>query len=1073
MHGKETRRHIETLFATALLGPGSADEVLRAQASDIYLTGILWPRGTELSPEEDDSGSAETADDDDDASPSDAGVPGYRAIRPCSAGLTFETDIGATIEISLGSTARYRAVSASTPAESVNSDDAPSDLAESESFEWHRTQLGYRLIIDPQESRTRWRTSEFLDPEGRRCTDPGLAVDIHRRHRGERWVVTVTLINVAEEAPIKMRDATLLFQTELRITATHNGQPAIHPRSSYPFSDDEDHLINLLLYRDTKEFAVGHGVSAGWSHVTEDRTDAVWTTWLPHSAVIGTNPGGHASLQSLQTRTPSPFAAQTLSDATRRTATCTDLDLFCDLYQTWIAGLSARKAQFTGALGQAAASNEARCAQTLQRLRRGVAALKSNDVAWHAFVLANQAMDQQARFPAKAAHAKPLVWRPFQLAFLLLVLPGLIDAHDPDRDTMDLLWFPTGGGKTEAYLALTAFEIFRRRLTQPSRREVGGTDVLMRYTLRLLTIQQFQRAAALIAACESLRRADPGRLGEAPISLGLYVGATSTPNTLAAAHSVLQDEREGRKPASTPRQLLECPACAAELPTSAWRIDAQRAWMDVTCPNSNCPTAQRPLPVLTVDEAIYDHPPSLLIATIDKFAQMPRNGSIRRLFGRAGNKLGLIIQDELHLISGPLGSMAGLYEATVDLLCTDGSVRPKIIGSTATIGRAKGQVLALFDRDVLQFPPPGFEAADSFFAVRDVHGFDRLYYGISTAGRSPKFALQGVLAALMQAVQVIRSDGSFPDSALDPYWTCVAYFNSLRELGGAHVLMQDDVRRQIAVLATRSETTARLLEEPPLELSSRVSSREIPEYLKRLAQPLGADDPYQAQPPDAVLASNMISVGVDVPRLGLMVVAGQPKSTAEYIQATSRVGRSHPGLVVTLYNFGRPRDLSHFEHFLAYHSALYLTVEATSVTPWAPRARDKALHAVFVAAVRHLVAGLVDDDGAIDFSRSDGQVSSIIEYLIHRARSATAGAADADIRAEIEDIARDWERKASNARAAGRKLNYWEKKAPFGKTSPYLLHSAEQAQTANTGAWPAPNSLREVEPSTAFVLRKL
>lgn len=416
--------------------------------------------------------------------------------------------------------------------------------------------------------------------------------------------------------------------------------------------------------------------------------------------------------------------------------------------------------------------------------------------------------------------------------------------------------------------------------------------------------------------------------------------------------------------------------------------------------------------------------------------------------------------------------MAGLYEATIDLLCTDGEIRPKIIGSTATIGRARRQVRALFDRDVLQFPPPGFDASDSFFAVRDEKGSDRLYCGISTAGRSPKFALQAVLAALMQSVHILRSQGQVPSAALDPYWTCVAYFNSLRELGGAHVMMLDDVRRQIAVLATRSKSSPRPLEEPPLELSSRVPSREIPEILKRLSQAIGPADPYESDPPDSVLASNMISVGVDVPRLGLMVVAGQPKSTAEYIQATSRVGRSQPGLVVTLYNFGRPRDLSHFEHFLSYHSALYLTVEATSVTPWAPRARDKALHAVFAAAVRHLVAGLLSDDAAIAFDGTDATVGKIVQHLIRRARTATDGATDADIRAEIEDIARDWERKASNARAAGRKLNYWEKPAPYGKTSPHLLYSAEQTLTASAGAWPAPNSLREVEPSTAFVLKK-
>ena len=535
----------------------------------------------------------------------------------------------------------------------------------------------------------------------------------------------------------------------------------------------------------------------------------------------------------------------------------------------------------------------------------------------------------------------------------------------------------------------------------------------------------------------------------------------------------MQEDANGKRPPSTPRQLLECPACGTTLSAISYELDLATQSMQVTCAHKGCPTGNIALPILTVDEAIYAHPPSLLIATADKFAQLPRNGSIPRLFGQPGSRLTLIIQDELHLISGPLGSMAGLYEATLDLLCTDGIIRPKVIGSTATIGQAQRQVRALFDRDVLQFPPPGFEASDSFFAVRDRQGSDRIYRGVASAGRSPKFALQAVIAALMQAIQRLRAQKLAPDAAIDPYWTCVAYFNSLRELGGAHVLMLDDVRRQIAMLAARSGVAPRNLEEPPLELSSRVPSRQIPEVLQSLNRSLGSADPYDPSPPDSVLASNMIAVGVDVPRLGVMVVAGQPKATAEYIQATSRVGRGLPGLVVTVYNFGRPRDLSHFEHFQGYHSALYRSVEASSVTPWAPRARDKALHAVFAGAVRHIVAGLGGDEAAIDFVASDPAVQNIVEYLIQRARKATSAATDADVREEIEEIATEWERKASNARADGTRFRYWEKRAPYGKAAPHLLYSAEEMKMPGSGGWPAPNSLRDVEPSTVFILKKL
>ncbi|MNK92836.1 hypothetical protein D3C87_1129740 [compost metagenome] len=475
---------------------------------------------------------------------------------------------------------------------------------------------------------------------------------------------------------------------------------------------------------------------------------------------------------------------------------------------------------------------------------------------------------------------------------------------------------------------------------------------------------------------------------------------------------------------------------------------------------------------MTVDDFIYNAPPSLLIGTIDKFAQLPRRSDLRALFGLDGGlRPGLIIQDELHLISGPLGSMAGLYETVVDMLCSDHGLRPKVIGSTATIGQAGRQVRALFDRPVLQFPPSGFEAADSFFAVRDEDGPDRLYVGLCSAGRSPKFTLQAAAAALLQGVNHIVTLGAAPAHA-DPFWTAVFYFNSLRELGGAHVLLQDDIPRQISFLASRLGGSGRVLETDAIELSSRVSSRDLPNSLAQLGNSLSdGSDPFEPAPRDAVLASNMISVGVDVSRLGLMLVNGQPKSTAEYIQASSRVGRGIHGLVMTLYNFGRPRDVSHFEHFLTYHGALYRSVEATSVTPWAPRARDKALHAVIAAAVRHLSHGMDNDEDAVDFDSEVDDVKLLIAAIRRRAGSASEGIEAEDAAEDIDAIVQEWASRSEGARAAGTDLLYWKRPAPFGKTKPHLMASAEEGGQPGTLAWKTPNSMREVEPSTAFALK--
>lgn len=1046
-----------TLVSSLLVGPLEPDETLSSPPVDTYLTGILWPEGAGLAQAEDEGerGAADAGGDDD----AEGAVPGYRTIRPCSVGITFAVDKDASVRISLGSTARY----AMLRTEGANPQRA-----------WTRNQLNYHYDLAPGAAGDQ-RLHEFRLPSGEAIIDPSVELHIRRRNTPDEQVITITLINAASESAGAQRDELCLLQAGLVIESVSGAKGHIRPRKSPPlYGGDEDAQSAALLYRNEVEFAVGHGIAAVWDAPADGRVTRVETSWMPKSVVHGMSAAGHPSLAAFSAAHPQALKAAWLSRADARAAVTASLRAFVACYSAWIdTALSPRLTGFSGELRIAADRNIDRCRRAAARMLAGVATLEANDDAWRAFTLANGAMDRQSRYDAKGPRKGPLTWRPFQLAYVLLVLSGLVDPEDENRDCVDLLWFPTGGGKTEAYLALTAFQIFFRRLTAGTRRTDGGVDVMMRYTLRLLTVQQFQRAASLICACDAIRRETPA-LGDAPITLGLYVGADATPNRIDAAHLAVREEHQGLAPRSTPRQLLNCPVCAAALTPRCYTI-ANDHEIEIRCRNEACETYGQPLPVLTVDELIYEAPPSLLIGTIDKFAQLPRRSDLRSLFGLDhGLRPGLIIQDELHLISGPLGSMAGLYETIIDFLCTEGEVRPKVIGSTATIGQASRQVRALFDRPVLQFPPSGFDASDSFFAVRDTDGADRIYLGVASAGRSPKFALQATAGAFLQVAQFLSDRGDNKE-ALDPFWTAVLYFNSLRELGGAHVLMQDDVPRHMEFLADRLKTGVRLLELQPVELSSRVASRDLPEELKKLDQTLHAydADPLETPPQDSVLASNMISVGVDVPRLGLMIVNGQPKSTAEYIQATSRVGRGIPGLVTTLYNFGRPRDVSHFEHFAGYHAALYRGVEATSVTPWAPRARDKALHAVFAACVRHLVTDMADDEDAIDFSIDDTEVVALLEAIGERAASATAGIEAADTKADLKAIAEEWALRVRNTKQAGKRLLYWKRSRKIGTPQPHLMRAAEEGDRASQQAWATPNSMREVEPSTAFSLKRI
>jgi hypothetical protein len=724
-----------------------------------------------------------------------------------------------------------------------------------------------------------------------------------------------------------------------------------------------------------------------------------------------------------------------------------------DAYDRWIADERSKLASLPRELLAQAHRHLKACEEASRRMRGGLARLTDDDEVRQAFHLMNLAMGVQRRWTTQVD--APFRWRPFQLGFILHSLESIADPSVPERKVMDLLWFPTGGGKTEAYLGLIAFTLFLRRIRRVTEPDAGGgTCCIMRYTLRLLTLQQFQRAATLILACEFLRREPPSGLGlalpgSAPVSIGLWVGGSATPNTLDKAYEALTHEFSP----TTPKQLSTCPCCRAPL---NWIGDEQRQTIVVTCSGSNCRLRDvvPELPLLTVDELIYREPPTLLFATIDKFAQIVRSEATLSIFN-AGSAPPpeLIIQDELHLISGPLGTLTAVYECAVDRICSRNGVPPKIIGSTATIRRAGEQIRALFDREVAQFPPPGLDADDSCFAALPDEPRNRRFVGVTTAGRSAKFSLQAVYASLLQA------DGLIGESAArDGYHTLVGYFNSLRELGGALVLAQDDVPASVRLLAGRRQELEREAREV-VELTSRVSQSDIRDLLQRLERRWDDDDSV-----DVVLATNMISVGVDVGRLALMVVFGQPKGIAEYIQATSRVGRvDNQGLVVTVFNSAKARDRSHFETFSGWHSALYRGVEATSVTPFASRSRDKSLHAAVIALARHLIPGLTTNPQLAP--EHDDQLEQLAEELAQRAERIDPPEGKRT-RRELRELIQGWRNRSPNI------AHYWRDQVERRS----LLVSAEQASSRvgsrrdAHSAWPTLNSMRNVEPGTPFRL---
>ena len=836
-----------------------------------------------------------------------------------------------------------------------------------------------------------------------------LQVDVTYRYRkGNFSIYTFTLENT-NEAPNTYNDELSYFQCKLRLESVSGFCPL--PDSQRVNVEDEDYLSNQLLYRDIRNYAIGHGCAAEWDDSKEGVRwieTAVFPSYEVKPIVPSTIEG--VSLEMLKYGPKADF-----------TENISELQLMCRKYSEWIESLEKEASKLEQKYQLTAQRHIANCRKCLERMENGIELLKSNTTVRTAFQYMNLAMlmqqlhyhlplqkwedngngDIQLSSPVRVSpdpyndstwydkennvYGK---WRPFQLAFVLMNLESMADRNSAERNIVDLIWFPTGGGKTEAYLGLSAYTIFIRRLMN---KDDNGTAILMRYTLRLLTAQQYERASSLICACELIRQKHTDLFGSGKISIGLWVGVDTTPNSMSDAVKAYEDLYNNESD-ENPFVLLKCPWCGAQMGLVKLENGGRRLpgyhktvgprgkkSISFVCKNSkygcDFSSVNNPLPLHIVDDVIYNTKPTLLLGTVDKFAMLPFRPNAQGLFGYYnGSKItapDLIIQDELHLISGPLGSMVGHYETMINELCTitvEGrKISPKIIASTATISRAKEQCHALYGckpEDVFQFPPAGLNAGNSFFAREAKEQNGRQYIGVLANGSSSDAttAIRLYAALLYGAKEMVVNN----PSERDPYWTNMGYYNSIRELGQARTWIRADIDQHLDVIYKRrfydkiySKEDYRRIRRyiwRDEELTSRIPGDKVSSSLANLSikydgNDKNADGDY---PIDICLATNMISVGLDVSRLGLMTVSGQPKTTSEYIQATSRVGRSAsaPGMVFVLYRPGRPRDKSHYEHFKEYHSRLYCNVEPTSVTPFSAPVRERALHAIMIGIMR-------------------------------------------------------------------------------------------------------------------------
>ena len=1062
---EKARARIIERLKTDLLGPINPNEKITSVGGFLenprtrYLTGVLYPINTRPGEDETAGIVAETGGDMIGTANS---FPVVDTKLPSTIGLSFFIDPKQNGPISLN-------VDIEGGIYKLNDDEDP------EKKFWERKPLEKNQVIEiPFDEKPSGYSDTSLDPELKNF-EIYCRWETNRKllRNDDTALIQCTLVLVNRNRHDEENDEyhelvqKSLFQSKFRIRVKYPSIIASVPEIDKGISDTQAKL-NSLLYRNAKEYAKGHTCSAAWETDINGNCLEIRTTWIPNKKVNDTNLEGNKSIKEkiaavgfdgYEASTLAKLAPDKLKDF---------LLTVPDSYSAWISKQdnlidnhledrhkdSARK--------QSEYSRDA-----IRRMKVSIDLISSDIKVLESFKLANEAIEKQYFWQ----HGKHLNWRPFQLAFILLTIESVLKGDSNERNVMDLLWFPTGGGKTEAYLFLIAALLFYRRLENGSLDSEDGVAIITRYTLRALTTDQFSRTSRLICACELIRQKKLVQLAanqdSSPFSIGLWIGVKATPNKLWNG-----EEPAIKRGRLNPKvnQLSECPCCKGTLKWDFIDNKDEKAPIRCHCKNEDCELGSklRDLPIHTVDEQIYKVSPSVLIGTVDKFITITQKPeTTKSLFNLdSGKPPDLIIQDELHLISGPLGSITGIFETTIDVRCTlerpDGSlIVPKIIGSTATIQQANEQIKSLYNRSAFTFPIPVTEASDTFFSEINASSPGRIYLGLSTAGRTATYMSSVAGGSLMQSRkdQIIMGLG---DKERDPFTTLAVYFNSLRELGGARTHLQEDAQKARDVFARMYGETPMQLKELT-ELTSNVSQEELRQNLDNLKRSENQDGHI-----DVLLASSMISVGIDIPRLGLMMVQGQPKTMSEYIQATSRVGRgSIPGVILTIYNSYKVRDRNFFESFKTWHSSFYKHVESTSVTPFSARSRDKVLPSLIVSLAYKFIDDMTESDVELTYQRRSEVENKVMPIILNRVNQIDPDEHD-DTRNDILDFLEKWE-------ARGRLEYLWNDWKSVTKS---LLISTDkstmiraQGYDGKLPAIPAPTSARDVEPKVSVVLR--
>lgn len=1124
-----------------LIGPSSANEKLNEIPTSSYITGLLYPADTDVTEDEnyfdveftekkfDADGESMEAGIFEEEEPEDRVKGGFQ--KPSSIGISFYVANDVSKVNAYINWGKYYAEQVQGEIIDGTSEEDAENKKKKKHTVYIREQMQDVVEIDLDSI----NHSKQIPLE----SNENLYVYVMKMQLDDGYrMVSIYVHNNDKSNSDEKEYEKVMFQVEM-LVADDMMRPIFVPEYICRKVELEDEYY----YKGRPVYARGRGCAAMWETTDEEvNAIAVKTSFIPDYEI----PSVSVQIDNMPEHV---FSMLQMGLPKKKEEVIENLRLLTSMYGSWITdvlvnAVSMQDDKFK-TTGQAIID---KCNDANRRMNAGIDLIEKEEKAYQAFVFMNQAMylqrsitsfskeygsgipcslkDFMRDIPEKRRKKDHSEWRPFQIAFVLLNLCGIVDGKSPERDIVDLLYFPTGGGKTEAYLGLIAYTIAYRRLTSSEETEYekdGGVTVFLRYTLRLLTTQQRDRLMRLIVAMEKLREKNEELYGYERVTIGFWVGGNVTPNKFSD-YSDTDHFKKKEFLRKLTKQIIKCPYCGKKIIGDEYVVNKKGQSVKIYCADPYCmffKSSRKPIPVYLVDEEIYAKCPTVIISTVDKFARLPWTEKAGLLFGKTDrycSRCGhiaigakhpnrhnadaaagldkavitgckpfyppeLIIQDELHLITGPLGTIYGGYETVVEEMCcierNGRKIHPKYVASTATIKNAGEQIKFLYGREnFTQFPPSGFDTRDSFFIkevelpkenlatasddklkemIDDGQKPFRQYVGICASGQSIKTTIIRLYSIILQTALDLSMEPEFEDY-IDPYYTLIGYFNSIRELGGTVRLLDDDITSRIRVVKNKYNSPAqRYIDfDGKKEITSRIPSWEIAKVLEKLAVSYDKNKEKQ-NCYDVVIATNMIAVGMDVDRLGLMTVVGQPKQNSEYIQATSRVGRQHPGIIFAVYNPYRPRDLSNYENFVGFHSQMYRYVEGTTATPFAARARDRVLHALVVSLLRLKIEGMTDNSGAANINHlSDAEIKGIKDMILERVKI-TAPSSYTDTEREIDGFISIWK---SIARSD--KLYYFVPSVTDDKKrllTPYDEYSGVKEK-------PTLSSMRDVEQSS-------